>query len=88
YDPSAVQDLKDIELLLVDGPPRASGPRARYPALPLLGTRLAPGARIVLDDVDRTEEQEAADAWLAETPGLVREGSETDRSALLSYRPG
>ncbi|WP_157575007.1 class I SAM-dependent methyltransferase [Jiangella muralis] len=88
YDPTAVQDLKDIELLLVDGPPRASGPRARYPALPLLGTRLAPGARIVLDDVDRPEEQEAADAWLAETPGLVREGSETDRSALLTYRPG
>jgi predicted O-methyltransferase YrrM len=88
YDTTAVQDLKDIELLLVDGPPRASGPRARYPALPLLGARLAPGARIVLDDVDRPEEQEAADAWLAETPGLVREGAETGRSALLAYRPG
>lgn len=87
YDPGAVQDLKDIELLLVDGPPRASGPRARYPAVPLLGPRLAPGARVVLDDVDRPEEQEAAEAWLAETPGLAREASGTDRSAVLVYRP-
>ncbi|RIQ20876.1 hypothetical protein DY240_16460 [Jiangella rhizosphaerae] len=86
YQPDAIKDLKDIELLLVDGPPRASGPRARYPAVPLLGHRLAPVARVVLDDVDRPEEQEAAEAWLTEVPGLTRDTAGTDRSAVFAYR--
>lgn len=86
YRPDAIDDLADIDLLLVDGPPRASGPQARYPAVPLLGSKLAPVARVVLDDVDRPEEQEAADAWLAETPGLTRDGSNSDRSAVFAYR--
>ncbi|SEE23722.1 class I SAM-dependent methyltransferase [Jiangella alba] len=86
YQPESIQDLAGIDLLLVDGPPRASGPRARYPAVPLLGSRLAPVARVVLDDVDRPEEQEAAEAWLAEVPGLTRDTAGTDRSAVFAYR--
>lgn len=87
YDTAAVGELDGIGLLLVDGPPRASGPRARYPAVPVLGPKLSVGARVVIDDVDRAEEQEAAEAWLAEFPGLEREGSSADRSATLIYRP-
>ena len=44
-----------IDLLVVDGPPaHAVGHGlARYPALPALGDRLAPGATVVLDDAER-----------------------------------
>ena len=61
-----------IDLLLIDGPPAyASGMGlARYPALPVLLDRLAPGATIVLDDAERAGEQEVLRRWEGET-GLV-----------------
>jgi Methyltransferase domain len=56
-------DLAD--LLVVDGPPAyAEGHGlARYPALPVLQHRLAPGATVVLDDIDRPGEQEVVRRW-------------------------
>jgi hypothetical protein len=56
-------DLK--VLLMVDGPPAATGPRARYPALPLALEFLA-GARldILLDDYRREDEKQVAQDWL------------------------
>lgn len=58
-----------IDLLLVDGPPAyATGyGLARYPALPVLQDRLAPGATVVLDDVERPGEQEVLRRWERET---------------------
>ena len=58
-----------IDLLLVDGPPAyATGyGLARYPALPALHDRLAPGATVVLDDVERPGEQEVLRRWERET---------------------
>jgi len=54
-----------IELLLVDGPPGYGDgmARSRYPALPVLGSRLAPGALVVLDDAERPGESEILDLW-------------------------
>ena len=54
-----------IELLLVDGPPGYGGgmARSRYPALPALSGRLAPGALVVLDDAERPGESEILDRW-------------------------
>lgn len=59
----------DIDLLFVDGPPEATGHHARYPAVPLLLSALAPGARVLLDDGDRSGEAEIAQRW-AELPGV------------------
>jgi predicted O-methyltransferase YrrM len=61
-----------IDLLLVDGPPAYSSGMglARYPALPVLLDRLAPGATVVLDDAERAGEQEVLRRWEYET-GLV-----------------
>ena len=61
-----------IDLLLVDGPPAfaAGHGLARYPALPVLRDRLAPGATVVLDDVERPGEQEVLRRWEREF-GLV-----------------
>lgn len=58
-----------IDLLVVDGPP-AYDPGlslARYPALAVLADRLAPGATVVLDDVERPGEQEVLRRWERET---------------------
>lgn len=58
-----------IDVLLVDGPPGAIGQNARYPAVPILQTRLALGSVVILDDTDRKDEVEALAAW-AEIDGL------------------
>lgn len=63
YDPASIADIGDVGLLVVDGPPKSVGPLARYPALPLLRARLAPGAAVVVDDAHRPGEQEALTRW-------------------------
>lgn len=57
-----------VDLLVVDGPPADTSEKvlARYPALPALATRLASGATVVLDDVERPGEQEVLRRWEAE----------------------
>ena len=49
----------------MDGPPADTADKvlARYPALPALRARLAPGATVVLDDVERPGEQEVLTRW-------------------------
>ncbi len=54
-----------IDLLVIDGPPafEPGFELARYPALPALRHRLASGATVVLDDIDRAGEQEVLRRW-------------------------
>lgn len=59
-----------VDAVFVDGPPGATGSLARYPALPLLRDRLAPGATIFVDDGDRPDEREMVRRWQAEVEGL------------------
>jgi predicted O-methyltransferase YrrM len=63
YDASVFEDLSGIGLLFVDGPPAATGPLARMPALPLLQSRLSPDALVVLDDTIRSDEVETVRVW-------------------------
>lgn len=53
-----------IDMLLVDGPPARTGRLARYPALPLLLSRLADGATLVLDDAARRSERAIVERWM------------------------
>jgi hypothetical protein len=68
-----VFDRRSIDLLLVDGPPAATGPLARYPALPMLEPFLANGARLYLDDSIRPDEKEILRRWGSESQSLVFE---------------
>lgn len=61
--PRAVKSLKVIDLLVVDGPPEATGRSARYPAVPHFRTRLAPGCTVLLDDARRPDEKATAEIW-------------------------
>jgi predicted O-methyltransferase YrrM len=86
YALDALVDLQEIDLLVVDGPPGSVGRRARYPALPVLVDRLADGAIVVLDDVERADETSIVERWCAEIPGLTRTVGILGGQAILTYR--
>jgi predicted O-methyltransferase YrrM len=50
YSASAIADVEEIDLLLVDGPPGRTNKLARYPAVPALRDTLRPGATVMLDN--------------------------------------
>jgi hypothetical protein len=85
YDVSELADLRGINMLLVDGPPEATGPDARYPALHVLESKLAGSATIIFDDANRQDEQAALRKWTETFPGLSRERELLGRHAVLSY---
>lgn len=71
YDELALPaEMKEIELLVVDGPPQGVGKLARYPALPRLLHRMAPTFTVFADDAARDDEQEMLKRWLREVPRL------------------
>ncbi|MDD9206857.1 class I SAM-dependent methyltransferase, partial [Georgenia sp. 10Sc9-8] len=93
YALSALEGMTEVGFVVVDGPPKATGPDARYPAVPLLVEHLADEAWIVVDDADRPDEAHAVERWLTEVPGLEQLPSPTDELAVLHYvrgsaRPG
>ena len=70
YDLAAFDDVVDIDLLFVDGPPRRSSPAGRSPALTYLADRIARNGVVALDDADRTIERRLA-LDLAERRGVT-----------------
>ena len=72
-----------IDLLIVDGPPHATGPKSRYPALPILSERLAPRAMVVLDDYRRPDEQEIGEMWKTEFPDFIESKVSHSRGTLV-----
>lgn len=70
YDPAAYEDLHDIGLAFVDGPPGDVGPQARYPMVPLLRDRLAERCTILLDDMNRADERGVGERWMAQLEGF------------------
>lgn len=67
YDESAIPtELPAIDMLVIDGPPAATAPLARYPALPRLQPRMAANCILMLDDADRADEIEIVKRWQAE----------------------
>jgi hypothetical protein len=64
YDVSTIKDVDDVDLLIVDGPPGHIGSRARFPAYPILRDRLSSTATILVDDLQRSDEQAVVDSWL------------------------
>lgn len=62
-----------VDLLLVDGPPKATGPLARYPAVPVLSNKLKRGCLVLVDDADRSDEKMICERWTRE--GLLADPS-------------
>ncbi|MEV4638564.1 class I SAM-dependent methyltransferase [Actinoplanes sp. NPDC049548] len=85
YDVDKLADVRDIDLLLIDGPPASTGPDARYPAMHALESRLAAVATVVLDDANRADEQDAVQRWTENVAGLTAEPQLLGRHVVLSY---
>jgi predicted O-methyltransferase YrrM len=86
YAARAWEDLKEIDLLFVDGPPAATGHRARYPGLPLLSESLSPVATIVLDDLIVPDMQEVLRLWLDAYPDFDSEILPLEKRAAVLRR--
>lgn len=63
YAQSTANNVHNIDLLFVDGPPGTTCKFARYPALPVFADRLSPGAQVWMDDTVRQEEVDISKDW-------------------------
>jgi predicted O-methyltransferase YrrM len=90
YDiaPDQLAGLGTVDLLLVDGPPPASHQPlgARYPAVPLLRSRLSPGALVFVDDAKRATVSATIDRWLAADAGWTAQRFDTVDGVCLLFR--
>jgi predicted O-methyltransferase YrrM len=86
YARTAWEDLAGIDLLFVDGPPAATGPQARYPALPLLNKSLSPIATVVLDDLIVPDMREVLARWLDADPDFSSEILPLEKQAAVLRR--
>ena len=68
YDTEKIQDLRKIDLLVIDGPPGSKNPEARYPALREFKDRLSSKAVVIIDDVNREGERKLAEDFAKSLP--------------------
>lgn len=88
YDLAAFEDIGGgFDLLVVDGPPEATGDMARYPAMPVLAERLSERAAVVLDDVHREAETESLRRWAESNEGFEIVQTGLSRTGLMRRRP-
>jgi predicted O-methyltransferase YrrM len=83
YARRAWKDLTGIDLLFVDGPPAATGAKARYPALPSLREALNPVSTVVLDDLVVPDMQETLRLWLDAYPEFTAAVLPLEKQAAL-----
>ncbi|MCB9730113.1 MAG: class I SAM-dependent methyltransferase [Deltaproteobacteria bacterium] len=87
YDISKLPAELRIDMLSIDGPPGRLQRLSRYPALPLLASRLNDGAIIVLDDAARPDERALVARWQSEFPGLEHRFIPTQKGiSVLRWR--
>ena len=63
YSTVLMDDISDIDLVFVDGPPNQSSHFTRYPTLPTLSRKLSPVAQIWMDDANRSMELDILNNW-------------------------
>ena len=68
YDLSKFEDISDIDLLFVDGPPGSKNPKARHPAIAECVAKLSPRAIVVIDDAGRDGEKNMAHEFAKALP--------------------
>lgn len=82
--PGKLGDTK-IDVLVVDGPPGATQPEARRPALEVLRPFLSLGAIVILDDTSRPEEATILEKWKQQYPEIRIELEEHGKGCAKIY---
>jgi len=75
-----------IDMLVVDGPPAATGRLARYPAGPCLFPRLALRGAVFVDDAHRGDERAMIARWEVEFPAMSRTSAPCEKGAVVLKR--
>lgn len=86
YEQKSLSDVQDIELVIVDGPPGHIQSLSRYPALPLVYSKLSASCSIFVDDYHRKDEQEMVDRWLKDFPEFELEVPRTEKGTAILRR--
>ncbi|NCV34999.1 MAG: class I SAM-dependent methyltransferase [Actinobacteria bacterium] len=68
YSTKWLTELKEIDLLVIDGPPKALGENVRSGALDFFLNRLSPNAVVVIDDAYRPGESKLASDFATKMP--------------------
>ena len=63
YDTVGLESIQQIDMLLVDGPPKNDTEDARYAAIPLLIKKLHKNSIVLVDDGSRPGEREIVAKW-------------------------
>jgi hypothetical protein len=74
-------------MAVIDGPPGHSWRLARYPAGPLLLSKLAFGGGSFLDDADRPDEREIVRRWRVEMTDLIFAEHSSEEGCVSIERP-
>jgi len=87
YPVSLLEDIEQVDLLWVDGPPGETCLFSRYPALPALAEKCSPNAEIWMDDTIRQEEKDICERW-AKDYGFELEYYSLEKGLGRLTRPG
>jgi predicted O-methyltransferase YrrM len=86
YEMKQLQNLKSIDMLIIDGPPDRTQRLARYPALPILFSLLSDDAVILLDDANRPDETEIVKRWIKDFHDFSLEIIDTEKGTAILRR--
>ena len=71
YKSDIIDDLDEIDMVIVDGPPKHTHKMARYPLLELVYKKLAKDAIIIMDDTNRKDEAKILKIWKHKYPNII-----------------
>lgn len=87
YDTTALKQIKNIDMVIVDGPTREGSQKlARYPALPVLYPLLSEEAVILVDDAFRSDVKRMVTLWLSEFKDFTCELLDTQQGTVILRR--
>lgn len=79
YARAALLPDMQIDMLVIDGPPMATGRLARYPAGPVLFKNLSGDGVVFLDDAGRPDEKVIVQRWAEEHPTMKLEWHDCEK---------
>ena len=85
YETSGIPESARIDMFVIDGPPAKDNydTESRFPALPLLYSRLSDGATVILNDAAREGEKQIVQEWLSCFPDLHHQYLDLEKGASL-----
>ena len=83
YKHDIIDELGEIDMVIVDGPPKHTNKMARFPVLELVYEKLAKDAIIIMDDADRKDEKEILIIWKQKYPNSNIRKIQTQKGAVI-----